>query len=79
MLPIALVLDIRLESELRLFGEVCKALNTSLRVKRAARTLNRDVESGYKVSPFLLDEGKHPGAELLDLLEGRIERHVYQN
>lgn len=78
MLPIALVLDIRLERELRLFGEVCKALNTSLRVERTVRTLNRDVESGYKVSPFLLDEGEHPGAEFLDLLEGRIERHVYQ-
>jgi hypothetical protein len=78
-LPIALVLDIRLEGELRLVREVCKTLNTSLPLERTAHTPNRDIEGRYKISPFLFDEGEHPGAELLDLLEGRIERHVYEN
>ena len=79
LLPIALVLNICFERELRLVREVCKTLDTlHFWLQWATLTINRNVEQGQKVSPFRLDEREHPGAELLNLLESRIERHIYE-
>ena len=78
LLPVALVLNICLEREFRLVREVCKTLDTSqFWLEWRTLTINRYVEQSQKVSPFRLDEREHPGAELLNLLESRIERHIY--